>query len=206
MDAPLVLDLIASAAAAVTPAAGSLLDVGCGAGNYTLKMLQRLPDLNVTLIDLSRPMLDRAQLRLAPVARGRVELIQGEIRQVELPEGRFDIILAACILHHLRTDDQWRSVFAKFCWALATGGSIWISNMVRHTLAPVQADMEMRYAQYLANLKGPEYRDTALAYSEKEDTPHSLMFQLDLLREVGFTKVELLHKNAVFAAFGAMKE
>jgi tRNA (cmo5U34)-methyltransferase len=32
------------------------------------------------------------------------------------------------------------------------------------------------------------------------------MFQLDLLREAGFAKVEVLHKNAVFAAFGAIKE
>ena len=31
------------------------------------------------------------------------------------------------------------------------------------------------------------------------------MFQIDALRQVGFTHVELLHKNSVFAAFGARK-
>ena len=31
------------------------------------------------------------------------------------------------------------------------------------------------------------------------------MFQLDLLRSVGFGSVEVLHKNICFAAFGAMK-
>jgi tRNA (cmo5U34)-methyltransferase len=31
------------------------------------------------------------------------------------------------------------------------------------------------------------------------------MYQLDLLREVGFSQVEVLHKNACFAAFGALK-
>ena len=60
VDAPLAMSLIAEVAAAVTPKATSVLDVGCGAGNYTLKLLERLPNLNVTLIDLSRPMLDRA--------------------------------------------------------------------------------------------------------------------------------------------------
>jgi tRNA (cmo5U34)-methyltransferase len=206
MDAPLVLDLIAAAAAGVTPAARSLLDVGCGAGNYTLKLLQRLPDLNVTLMDLSRPMLDRAHLRISPIARTSVNLIQGDIRQAELPDRQFDVILAACVLHHLRTDDEWRFVFSKFYRALAPGGSIWISDMVQHTLPPVQADVWMRYGQYLASLKGPQYRDSVFAYIEKEDTPRSLMFQLDLLREAGFAKVEVLHKNAVFAAFGAIKE
>ncbi len=61
IDAPLAMALVAEAAAATTPAARSLLDVGCGAGNYSLKLLERLPNLDVTLVDLSRPMLDRAR-------------------------------------------------------------------------------------------------------------------------------------------------
>jgi len=31
------------------------------------------------------------------------------------------------------------------------------------------------------------------------------MFQIDMLRAVGFQDVEILHKNSVFAAFGAIK-
>ncbi|HEX4056043.1 MAG TPA: class I SAM-dependent methyltransferase [Tepidisphaeraceae bacterium] len=206
MDAPLVLDLITAAAAGVTPKATRLLDVGCGAGNYSLKMLQRLPDLNVTLVDLSRPMLDRAHQRLSAVSRGNINLVQGDVQQIELGEGQFDIIVAAAVLHHLRTDDQWRSVFAKFHRALAVGGSIWISDLIQHTLGPVQNEMWARYGQYLADLKGEKYRDHVFGYIEKEDTPRSLMFQLDLLRDVGFAGVEVLHKSAVFAAFGAVKK
>jgi tRNA (cmo5U34)-methyltransferase len=82
IDAPLVLDLIASAAAATCPAARAVLDVGCGAGNYTLKLLQSLPGLDATLIDLSRPMLDRAAQRIRPATTGRVTTLQGDIREL----------------------------------------------------------------------------------------------------------------------------
>lgn len=61
VDAALALELVAEAAAVTTPGAKRLLDVGCGAGNYTLKLLTKLPGLAVTMIDLSRPMLDRAE-------------------------------------------------------------------------------------------------------------------------------------------------
>ena len=43
------------------------------------------------------------------------------------------------------------------------------------------------------------------AYVEREDTPRPLLFQLDLLRHVGFAQVEVLHQNVCFAAFGAVK-
>jgi tRNA (cmo5U34)-methyltransferase len=44
------------------------------------------------------------------------------------------------------------------------------------------------------------------AYIEQEDTPKSLLYQLELLRTVGFEQVDVLHKNVCFAAFGAIKK
>src|SRR4029077_9396316 len=82
VDAPLAMALIGQAAAITTPHARRVLDVGCGAGNYTLKLLERLPNLDVTLIDLSRPMLEKATDRIRPVTTGSVATIQGDIRQV----------------------------------------------------------------------------------------------------------------------------
>src|SRR5215813_13638214 len=74
VDAPLTLELIASVAAAITPSATHLLDIGCGAGNYTLKILQHLPNLNITLVDLSKPMLDLAFERVRPVTKGEIKI------------------------------------------------------------------------------------------------------------------------------------
>lgn len=65
--------------------------------------------------------------------------------------------------------------------------------------------MWRRYGEYLTNFKNGAYRDHVFAYIEKEDTPRPLMFQLDMLREVGFSQIEILHKNGCFAAFGAVK-
>ncbi len=203
IDAPLVLDLISHAAAVVTPKARSVLDVGCGAGNYTLKLLSRLPNLDATLIDLSRPMLDRAIERIQPVTNGRVTAIQGDVRALELGQERFDIILAAMVLHHLREDVEWHDVFARFHRALRPGGSIWIADLVWHDHPAVHDLMWRRYDEYLVGFRGEAYRDEVFAYIDREDTPRSLMFQVDLLRQVGFGSVEILHKNSCFAAFGA---
>jgi tRNA (cmo5U34)-methyltransferase len=65
--------------------------------------------------------------------------------------------------------------------------------------------MRQRYGEYPTRLKDESYRDQVFAYVEKEDTPRPLLFQLDLLRQVGFAQVEVLHKNLCFAAFGAVK-
>ena len=48
--------------------------------------------------------------------------------------------------------------------------------------------MKERYGEYLTRLKDEAYRDHVFAYVEREDTPRSLTFQLDLMREVGFRR------------------
>jgi tRNA (cmo5U34)-methyltransferase len=66
--------------------------------------------------------------------------------------------------------------------------------------------MWKRYGDYLSRLKNEAYRDEVFSYIAQEDSPRPLMFQLDLLRSVGFTDVEILHKNNCFAAFGGFKK
>jgi tRNA (cmo5U34)-methyltransferase len=205
IDSPLALELITRAAAGTCPDAISVLDIGCGAGNYTLKLLQTLPDLDISLVDLSQPMLVRAVQRIRPATRGDIRTFQADIRALALEDNQYDIILAAAVFHHLRDDDEWRAVFTKCFRALKPGGGLWIFDMIEHADPAIQTLMWARYAEYLEQLKGEAYRDLVFGYIDQEDTPRPLMFQLDLLREVGFTKVEILHKNSIFADFGAIK-
>jgi tRNA (cmo5U34)-methyltransferase len=205
LDSPLMLELVAQAAAASNPAAAQLLDVGCGAGNFTLKLLQSLPNLDVTLVDLSQPMLQRACQRIGAVSTGEIQIVQGDIRDLTFPTGQFDIILAAAVLHHLRGAEQWRALFSKFHQVLKPGGSLWIVDLVEQSTPAVQALMWARYGDYLTEFKGPAFREQVFGYIDKEDTPRPLIFQLDMLREAGFAQLEILHKNNLFAAFGAIK-
>jgi tRNA (cmo5U34)-methyltransferase len=205
VDAPLAMQLVAEAAAVSTPHARHVLDIGCGAGNYTLTLLRHLPNLDTTLLDLSRLMLDRATQRVGQATTGRVVTVQSDVREAQFPDSGFDIILVAAVLHHLRTDAEWKAVYGSFYRWLRPGGSVWVFDLIESAIPAVQRLMWKRYGEYLAALKDAAYRDHVFAYVEKEDTPRPLTFQLGLLREAGFAQVDVLHKNACFAAFGAVK-
>ncbi len=205
IDADISLDLIAEAAKSIQPTAINILDIGCGAGNYTLKILSKLPNLNCTLIDLSKPMLDRAFERVSDKTTGHVEIIQGDIRNVELPENHFDIILAGAVLHHLRDESDWEFVFGKLYHILSAGGCLMISDLITQDTEVLNKFIWERYGDYLEKLGGEEYRKKVLDYIAKEDSPRSLNFQLDLMKRVGFNQTEILHKNLCFAAYVGIK-
>ncbi|MGN7812297.1 MULTISPECIES: class I SAM-dependent methyltransferase [Flavobacterium] len=205
IDAVISLELITEASKRIVPNAVTVLDVGCGAGNYTLKMLSKVPDLNCTLVDLSLPMLDRAFQRVSAETNGKVVIKQGDIREIDLEENSFDIILAGAVLHHLRDDSDWETTFTKLFTLLKPGGCFMISDLITQDTELLNDYTWQRYGEYLEEIGGAEYRQKVLDYIEKEDSPRSMNYQLDLMKKVGFSKVEILHKNMCFGAFGGIK-
>jgi tRNA (cmo5U34)-methyltransferase len=205
IDAPITMELCTEAARYINPQANELLDIGCGAGNYTLSMLGKIPNLNCTLNDLSMPMLEKAKERVTKQTHGKITVMHDDMRNLDLPDNHFDIVLAAATFHHLRDDADWELVFTKIYKMLKPGGSLWISDLITHGSAPVNKLFEDKYRTYLETLGGVEYGKKVFDYIAYEDTPRSLNYQLALLSKVGFTTTEILHKNSCFAAFGAIK-
>ena len=205
IDATVSLELITEAAKRIVPAATQLLDIGCGAGNYTLMMLQKLPGLNCTLADLSKPMLNRAFARVSQKTTGVVKTLEGDIRDVDLPENNFDIILAGAVLHHLRDDRDWEALFGKLYRLLKTGGCLMISDLVIQETEAISNYTWERYGDYLEGINGKAYRQKVMGYIEKEDSPRPVTYQLELMKKTGFRSVDILHKNMCFAAFGGIK-
>jgi len=205
MDAVLSLELITETAKRIVPKAKDLLDIGCGAGNYTLKMLSKIPYLHCTLNDLSAPMLEKAKERLNNTSAKSIATIQGDIREIELEEDNFCLIMAGAVLHHLRDDKDWEDTFTKLYKILKPGGCLMISDFITQEIEPINEYMSERFASYLEGLNGKEYQQKVFNYIAKEDTPRSMTYQLELMKKVGFKKTEILHKNTCFGTFCGVK-
>src|SRR5690606_26593945 len=106
---------------------------------------------------------------------------------------------------HRRTEAEWEAVFVRLFAALRPGGSLWISDLVEHEIPGARELMWQRYADYLTGIGGDEYQRKVFEYIDQEDSPVSLSYQLDLMRRSGFARMDVLHKNGCFAAFGGMK-
>lgn len=205
LDSPLIMELISRAAAAYNPQATSILDMGCGGGNYIVKLASLLPNTDVCLTDLSHNMLEVAASRVKSIVNGKVTLLQGDYRELDFGLETFDIIIASTTLHHLRSEIEWETVFSKVYKALKRGGSFWISDVILHENTEINKIMHQGWFDTLEATVGSE----KLAWTKKqydiEDTPQTLNFQLELMKKSGFHKTIILHKHFCFAAFGAIK-
>lgn len=205
IDSPLCMELVARSAALLNPEAKNVMDLGCGGGNYAVKVTSFLPEVDCTLIDLSANMLEKAEERVLGNISGKVTSIQGDYRDIDLGESLYDVITAGTTLHHLRGDEEWESVFTKVVKALKPGGTFWINDIVIGETDEINRMMLDGWLSILHKQVSPEEVDMYMERYESEDTPRTLSYQLDLLKRVGFRETFVLHKHFNFAAFGAWK-
>jgi SAM-dependent methyltransferase len=80
----------------------NVLDIGCGPGDVMVRLANKQPDIRITAIDGSAPMIElaRAAVRSARL-EARIVPMQGIIPGLPLDEHSFDAILSKDLLHHL---------------------------------------------------------------------------------------------------------
>ena len=81
---------------------GKVVDIGCGPGDVMLRLAAARPNIRITAIDGSAPMIDLARQAVrAANLQARVTPMQGYIPGLALDEHSFDAILSKDLLHHL---------------------------------------------------------------------------------------------------------
>jgi SAM-dependent methyltransferase len=98
----------------------SVLDLGCGTGRHSVELARR--GYEVTGVDLSEAMLERARRRAVDRAAGRTAFVRGDIQTVQLGM-RFDAVVSMfAVVGYQIGDAAVRSTLANVRRHLETGG------------------------------------------------------------------------------------
>ena len=131
--------------AAKLPARRRILDVGAGAGVWSLAMAARDPQTHVTALDLPG-VVDRFRERAAEGGLGdRVATIVGDAFEVAAPRAAFDRVIVANVLH-LEPPDRAAALLRRLAGSLAPGGEMVIVD----ALGSGESVAEALYALHLA--------------------------------------------------------
>jgi ubiquinone/menaquinone biosynthesis C-methylase UbiE len=111
------------------------LDAGCGPGQFTIMMAERLPDAEVWGIDLAPTMIELARQHAAKSpAAARLHFEVADVARLPFPDNHFDAALSSGSIKHWPDPAAGLSEIHR---VLAPGGRAFIGEMNR--VAPPQA-------------------------------------------------------------------
>jgi len=78
-----------------------ILEIGSGPGFVTQRLLEDLPTARITGLEIDPLLIERAREKLAGPDAERVTIVQGDVMNPPLPEGRFDLAFARYLFMHI---------------------------------------------------------------------------------------------------------
>ena len=101
-------------------------DLGCGGGRNAGELLKKYPDAHVTAVDYSELSVEKARnYNREMIARGRCEILQGDVSDLKLPAEAFDLATAFETIYFWPGLD---TCFAQTAKILKPGGYFMICN------------------------------------------------------------------------------
>ena len=131
----------------------TVLDAGCGSGNVTQLLLDRLPDGHVVAVDSSEAMVEHAREALDPE---RATVFRADLAELELEEP-VDAAFSNAVFHWIPDHD---ALFDRLHAALRPGAVLVAQcggegNVARFHAAAREVAAAEPYAEYLEDWAGP---------------------------------------------------
>lgn len=198
-----MLDAIVAGLILPSHTAPRIADLGCGTGAVAQRVKQRFPDAHLTCIDLSEKMLTMAGLKLGHGPELRYQLGNFETYQFDQP---YDGIVSALALHHLVTDADKISFYARVMDALKPGGVFINADLVLGSTPALQTEYLRQWRIFMAaNLSDKDSEQKWIAKHLEEDHPASLINHLSWLASIGLSEIDVIWKNYGFVVYGGRK-
>jgi tRNA (cmo5U34)-methyltransferase len=188
--------------AALAPVDGHVLDLGGGTGALSGAVLDRLPTVHVTILDVDGDMLEEARRRLARFEE-RVSFHEASFME---PLPAADAVVASLALHHVHDLQSKTALYAAIRDALSPRGVLLNLDAVVSDGPRLNALVFDRMAARMGDhgITNAEARDHFAAWAH-EDRYFPLDSELRALRDAGFDEVECFWRRELSAVICALR-
>lgn len=179
----------------------SFLDLGAGTGLVSALILERFPNAEAHLLDISEKMLEKARERFA--GRTNVRFTVADYDREELP-GPYPLVVSAMSIHHL-SDAGKQRLMKKIFDTLTPEGGFLHAELALGPTPHVEARYQERWKQHLESTDIGKDELASIYERMACDRPAPLDQQLSWLRRAGFIEVDCYFKHYNFTVTAGKK-
>jgi tRNA (cmo5U34)-methyltransferase len=177
-----------------------VIELGCGTGNLSLRLVARYPDASITFVDASPEMVQLTRARVAeasPRAAERGRFMVARFEELQAEPGAFDLATSAISLHHVADKG---AVFRTVRGLLRPGGTFRFADQM---WGATEGNAALNWRRWLEFCRLPGHCTEAeveslVAHAREHDHYEPVATHLRLLEDAGFADVDCVWRSGMW--------
>lgn len=181
---------------------GSVLELGCGTGNLSLRLAAKYPDARLILVDASPEMIDVTRTRLTqihPDGSKQATFRVMKFEEVTAKNGPFDVITSCISLHHVKDK---ATLYQRLFEALLPGGTFRFADQMAGVPGPGPGTCngDINWRKWLEFCRLPGHCTEAevqslVDHAAAHDHYTPVAEHIHLMEAAGFVSVDCVWRN-----------
>ncbi len=179
-----------------------ILDMGCGNGNVTSRLLQLYPKSNFTLLDASQEMINLCKAQFKAF---NVEYIKSYFKDYKFKDDAYDLITAGFSIHHCDSEEK-KSLFRSIHKSLKKGDIFLYSDLMVNKNKPEHLKLLKEWKTFVnESFPDGEKWNWLMEHYDEFDNPDDYNDQIKWLKEAGFKNIKFPFKKGHWINIQAIK-
>jgi tRNA (cmo5U34)-methyltransferase len=179
-----------------------IVDLGCGTGNLSKKLILTYPNARIICIDMADNMLKMAKTKLKN--NSNVTFLLSDILDFAY-KGKYDVVVASMVLHHIESKDKPR-FYRKIYNSLSKRGVFFCIDIFLSSNNNLQKLYMDKWKTFMkSNGLTKKKIDDMIFRHQREDRPVVFEDELAIIHKAGFKCVDVVLKRYNFAVYGGIK-
>ncbi len=180
-----------------------VLELGCGTGNLTLRLLSRYPAGQVTTVDAAPEMTELTTDRAAREgAASRLITITARFEELSFVPGTFDLVASCMSLHHVRDKGPLYEAFSRW---LTPRGALRFADQLLGATDEIQKIFWDRWLEFCRRPDhcSEEEITSLIDHAAAHDHYTPLTEHVRLLGGAGFVHIDCVWRNLMYSVVAA---
>jgi len=180
-----------------------ILELGSGTGNLTELVLEKFPNAEITVVDISEKILDECKSRFR--SSTSIKYCQSDFKEIDFERESFDLVISSIAIHHIKDEDK-QILFGKIYSCLKQNGIFtYLDQCMGETKEIYQKNIEKWKIEAFKLGSTIDNWKTWMDHQDEHDFHATVKNQIMWLEDSSFKNVDILWRNLLWTVFYSEK-
>jgi len=181
----------------------TILELGSGTGNLTELIIEKFPNAEITVVDISEKILEECKARFQ--SNKTIKYCQSDFKKIDFERESFDLVISSIAIHHIEDVDK-QVLFNKvYSYVKPKGIFTYLDQCMGETSEIYQKNIEKWKIEAFKLGSTIENWKTWMDHQDEHDFHATVRNQIMWLESSSFENIEILWRNLLWTIFYSEK-